>query len=73
MARRKNDISTRKLAKLFLKYDFFNDDKPVDEAYGILCEVYSALDNDSKHRLHVDYDIAKTLAECKKRYREVHS
>lgn len=29
-------LMSRKLAKLFAKYDFFKDDKPADDVYDIL-------------------------------------
>lgn len=65
MADKKGRFDVYKLAKLFYKYHFFNDDLCIldETAYYILCDVYASLDTDTKTRLHVDYDIVKSREE----------
>lgn len=60
-------FNIRKIAKLFYKYHFFNDDLcGLDEtAYDILCGIYSALDIDTKTRLYSEYSIIKSAEEYK--------
>lgn len=55
----------RKIAKLFYKHNFFNDDLCAKDetVYEILCDVYSSLDPVSKDRLHIEYDIVKSTEE----------
>lgn len=67
MSRKKYNINLGKLAKLFYKYDFFNDYKPVDDSYCILCEVYSALDSDFQTILHGECAVLAMRDKYKKR------
>ena len=43
-----------KLAKIFKKYDFFNDDKPIDDTYTVLSEVYNALPFEVKEKIRTE-------------------
>lgn len=53
-------LMSRKLAKLFAKYDFFKDDKPADDVYDILLEVYSALPIEIKEQIQSDFCLCKS-------------
>ncbi len=48
---------SHKLAELFIKYDFFNDEKFVDDTYGILLEVYGALPIEVKEQIQSDINL----------------
>ena len=48
-----NDVNIDKLADVFVKYNYFSEDK-TDlelETYGVLLEVYDALTQDGKDKL----------------------
>ena len=51
---------SHKLAQLFIKYDFFNDDKLVDDTYGILLEVYDALPIEVKEQIQSEFYLRKS-------------
>lgn len=51
---------SHELAKLFVKYDFFNDDKLVDCSYGILLEVYSALPIEIQEQIRSEFYLRKS-------------
>lgn len=51
---------SHKLAKLFAKYDFFKDDKPADDVYDILLEVYSALPIEVKEQIQSEFYLRKS-------------
>ena len=47
----KRKIDLRELEKVFEKHDYFNDDKLVEEDYGVLLEVYSCLTQEGKEEM----------------------
>lgn len=47
----KRQIDMRKLAKLFVEHEYFNDEKSSSEPYGVLLYVYDALTHESKDEL----------------------
>ena len=51
---------SHELAKLFVKYDFFNDDRLVDCSYGILLEVYFALPIEIQDQIRSDFYLLKS-------------
>lgn len=51
---------SHKLAKLFVKYDFFNNEKSVDDTYGILLEVYGALPIEVKEQIQSELYFLKS-------------
>ena len=61
----KNSVNVWDLAKLFIKYDFFNDNPEMsaerDIAYGVLLDVYSTLSYNAKEELSYLYYHSKAL------------
>ena len=61
----KNSVDVWNLAKVFIKYDFFNDNPEMsaerDIAYGVLADVYSALSLNAKEELRYLYYHSKAL------------
>lgn len=61
----KNSVDVWNLAKVFIKYDFFNDDPEMsaerDTAIDILVDVYSALSLNAKEELRYLYYHSKAL------------
>lgn len=55
----KQQINLYELAKIFKKYDYFNDDKSPDIEYGVLLELYSILPQRSKDILLEYYNSMK--------------
>lgn len=63
------NINICALAKVFVKYDFFNDDPEMtierNIAYGILLDVYDALSAEAKDELYCYYNIIQSRSKKK--------
>lgn len=61
-----NDVNIDKLADVFVKYNYFSEDK-TDlelETYGVLLEVYDALTQDGKDKILQLYKIKEIVSDA---------
>lgn len=59
----KRRAELNRLAEVFYKHDFFNDEKRVDESYCILSDIYAALSSETQAELAAEYRKAARRAE----------
>lgn len=53
--KRMREAEINNLCKVFEKYDFFNDEGEITEGHGVLLDIYSALNVDTKDKIRDMY------------------